>query len=340
LNENKVIDCGSGICPLGPSKKVKAGIRKAVKSIRVCPDAELLRLRKLFSSKFGLEAGSVLFGTSLQELVYLIPCALMPKKILIAGPALNIYEKASSAVGAEISYMSGDEAAGFIIDTEAVRENLEGVDLFFIANPSRVTGRLTDRKELFETLIYASEKGVMTVVDESLIEFIDDDAFYNGISEMDNIIVLRTTACFYGLAGLELAYAVSSLSTISRLMSGKYSDVNTLAVEAAMTAFKDKTYRKLAKAYVHAERKLFIRSLNKIEGLHCHDSDSNMLLVKLKFPEEVFKSLAYEGFAWNDCRNISGLGSDFLSFSVMEHDKNLKFIRTLKMLFPGVLFQG
>ena len=330
-----MINCGSGISPLGPSKKVKAAIRKAVKNIGVYPGSELLRLRRLFSSRFGLAEDRVLFSGSLNEIIHLIPAVFTARKVLIAGPALSIYEKASSAVGAEITYVIGNESTNFAAGAGEIREKLDGADLFFIANPNRITGRLTGREELCETLTIAAGKGVISVVDESLIEFTDDDSFYDCIAGTDNIIILRTTAYFYGLAGLELAFAVSSPATIARLNAGKYSAVNTLSVEAAITALKDKTYRKLAKEYTRAEKMLLLRSINKTDGIECLDSDSNMLLIKMNFPEGRFRSLAENGFSWNACGISTTSDSDFLSLSVMDHDKNLKFIRALQKLPSG-----
>src|ERR1700690_175807 len=72
-NLSKVIDVSAGICPLGPSKKVKAAIRKAVRDIDRYPDPELRRMRNFFSSKFGINKHGILFANSINELLKLVP---------------------------------------------------------------------------------------------------------------------------------------------------------------------------------------------------------------------------------------------------------------------------
>ena len=331
LNESRVIDAGSGISPLGPSRKVKAAVRKAIRDIAVYPDSSLSGLRRFFSSKFGLPGESLLFANSLYELIYLIPAVFRPARVLVAGLPLGVYEEASASAGADVSYIISREDSGFLLDTGAIKQNLKGIDLLFISNPDRVTGRLTDRKDLFETLKYASAKKVLVVLDESLIEFTRDDAYYENVFPGDRIIVLRTTANFYGLPGLELAWAASSAPLIGELNAGKHWHINTLAVEAARTALKDKTYRKLTRDFVDGEKRLLLKSLKKIEGITYYDSDSNMLLVKLRNPDErLLTSLAVAGFFIRDGSGVKGLDRSFLRLSIMGHDKNKKLLRILR----------
>ncbi len=331
LNESRVVDASSGISPLGPSRKVKAAVRKAIKDINFYPDPSLSRLRRFFSSKFGLAGESLLFANSMEELIYWIPALFRPSRVLVAGPSLSIYEEASAASGAAVSFITPLEDSGFHIDAGAIKQNLEGIDLLFISNPNRITGRLTDRKDLYETLKYASEKKILVVLDESLIEFTGDDAYHENISFGDRIIVLRTTANFYGLPGLELAYAVSPAPLTGELSKSKHWSINTLAVEAARTALRDKTYRKLTRNFVDSEKRLFIKSLKRIEGITYYESDSNVLLIKLEYPDEgLLKSLARAGFFIRDCRMVKGLDRSFLRLSIMDHDKNNKLLRILR----------
>lgn len=333
LNENRVTDMSSGISPAGPSKKVRAAVRKAIKNIRVYPEREIARLESFFSSKFGLAKGGILFANSIRELIYLIPAVFKPKRVLVAGPALSIYEEASFVSGAGVEYCNAHEESGFTTDVEGLKREMEGVDLLFIANPNRVTGRLTDRKVLYEISAFAADRGAVVVVDESLVEFTGDDNYCNGLSDSANIIVLRTTANFYGLPGLELAYAVSSAAVISELKRKKHWDLNTLSLEAARAALKDKTYKKLTTGYISEEKKLLVRALEKNSCIRFYASDSNMLLIRLVCAEEhILNSLTREGFLIKACSDIEGLDGSYFMFSVMTHDINQKFMRIIRQV--------
>ncbi|MEW6109137.1 MAG: aminotransferase class I/II-fold pyridoxal phosphate-dependent enzyme [Nitrospirota bacterium] len=328
--QKKKIDISGGISPLGPSKKVKAAIRKAIKNVRDHYEPELARLGKLFSSKYGVPEDGILFSNSVRELIYLITAVFMPKKVLVAGPALKIYEEASSAAGAEVLYLNASEGSGFKTGTEIIGKIPQGVDLLFIANPNRITGRLTDRDVMNGILSFAAEKDILAVVDESLIEFAEQDCYCIDNLKMDNIIFLRTTANFYGLPGLELACAVSSGSITEDLTKRKTCTLNALAVAAAKAAFKDKTYKRLARELVKKEKNNITEKIKKINGIKVYSSDSNIILVKTVCPgERVLNSLARHGFLVQDCRDIEGLDDSFLRFSISKHEYNLKLLRIL-----------
>ncbi len=330
LERNKIIDASSGISPLGPSKKVKAAIRKAVKNIRNYPGPELTRLIRLFSSKYGLSEKDILLANSRKELIYLVPAVFRPERVLVFGPAPEIFEDAASFSRAEVSYLNADEHSGFTADAGVIKQHLDGTDLLFIANPNLVTGRLTDKIKLRELLSFSVSANVRVVLDESLIEFAGEGSHCDDVLKTDNVIVLRTTANFYGLPGLELAYAVSSQKTLADMKSRGYWSINNLSVEAARTAFKDDAYKKLTKKYIYEEKKILMNVLRRQKGITCYDSDSNVILIKLDHQtDKIYKSLERAGFSFKHCEDIKGLGKSFLRFSVMKHEYNLKFLRIL-----------
>lgn len=331
MNEKRETDTGSGISPVGPSNKVKAAIRKAVKRIADTPDPESSRLRRSLASKFRIPEEGFVFGNSIKELVHLIIGVVRPKRVLVIGSSRSIYRDAYAAAGAEVSYLYGTEESGFAVDMETTRQRVEGIDLIFIANPDRITGRLMNKMDMEEFLRFTADKKTTVVLDESLIEFTEDEGQLRYASMSKHIIVLRTTAFFFGLPGLELAYAVTSPSVQSVLHRRKCSDINTLAQEAARAALKDKTYIKLSKKYVHDEKTLLAKALGKIRGVTFHGSDSNMFLIKAEgFEREMAQALTRAGFLIKDCGDVQGLGPHFFRMSVMEHDKNKKFVRLLK----------
>jgi threonine-phosphate decarboxylase len=330
LKEHQVIDVSAGICPLGPSRKVKAALRKAVRRLDVYPDPDSAGLRKFFRSKFAIAGQSQLFANSLGEILSLIPAACCPRKILIAGPSPDIYQDAFRESGAEVEQVTVD-GRGFEPGASSVARLIDGVDLLVIARPNRVTGRLMGRSDIEDIIESASEKKALVVVDESLVEFTDDEGLLAEAPSRENLIVLRTTANYYGLPGLELAYAVASPALTAQLRGKKTAAVNTLAAVAATTAYRDKTYQRLTSKFLEEEKRLIARALKKVDRISFHESDSNVFLVKLDCPEKnVPAVLAKAGFLISDCGDIEGLGANYLRLSVMSHDQNLKLLRILK----------
>ncbi|MGC2062136.1 MAG: aminotransferase class I/II-fold pyridoxal phosphate-dependent enzyme [Thermodesulfovibrionales bacterium] len=306
MNLTRVTDVSAGICPLGPSKRVKATIRKAAKDVDLPADQDCLRLKTFFGSKFGIGKDCILFANSGREIMYRCRQALNPAKTIMTGPA-------------------------FFTQGVPVPDQLCSGNLLIVSNPDRITGRLADKEQLRELLNAAAVIGAFVVLNESLIEFTGDDSFYEGEGTLDNLIILRTTANFYALPGLELAYAVSSPQTIAKLKEVLRPSLNHLAIEAARTALKDKTYIKTTKGFIRDERRLLFFALRKIGGITVFDSDSNVYLMKIDSRrEEILSRLNRAGFLIQDCGDIEGLDNNYLRMSVMSHDKNRKLVRILK----------
>ncbi len=333
MKENKLIDGSSGVSPLGPSNKVKASLRKAIKKINRGPCEDSALLKRFFKSKLGLSPENMLFANSLKELVYLVPDVLKPRRVLIVGPALKMYEDASVFAGAEVSYINAMETNGFAFDISLIHNNLNGIDLVFLANPNRIEGKMLPREKIIEAMAVMKSGGPHFVIDEALIDFTVPNDCLNDMLSRGNLTILRTTAFFYGLPGLELAYAVSSPEIIALCQKNKHWQINPLAAQAAETAYKDPTYIKAAGQFMLAEKKLIIRKLNKIQWIKLYDTDTNIILIKInKNPDEVAQKLIKAGLDIKDCGDIKGLGSSYLRLSVMKHENNLKLIAALSSL--------
>jgi threonine-phosphate decarboxylase len=332
----KLKDCGSGINPLGPSNKIKSAVRKAVKNINNRSYTEMDRLKGLFESKFRLFSENMLFANSLEELIYLVPDVLKPRKVLIIGPAMNIYEDAAQSSGAEVSFFNASEADGFVFDISCVLKSLKNIDLVFFANPSRITGKMISREKLREFFTVLPAEAPHFVIDESLIEFAGTDDYYVDIIQNGKFTILRTTAYFYGVPGLELACAISSPEIIQLYEKKRHWDINLLSVEAAITAYKDSTFSKKTKQYMLFEKKTMFRMLDKIEWIRVYDTDTGIILLKIdKNPGEVTKKLERTGVAISDCSDIRGMDRSFFRVSVMKHENNLKLMSILKSLYQN-----
>jgi threonine-phosphate decarboxylase len=321
-NLSRVTDVSAGISPLGPSGRVKAAIRKAAKDIDLYADQECRRLKTYFTSKFGIPPDCIFFANSLDELIFRCTVAFKPAAVRSPG--------AYQIIGQSLGQSFGELNPG---------------DLLIISNPNRITGKLSDRQGISDLVKTAggpntpdapSTPNTVILLDESLIEFTNDDSFFEAAGISSNLIVLRTTANFYGLPGLELAYAVSSPQTIARLKDISYPGLNQLAIEAARTALKDKTYIKATRNFIRDERRELFSCLRKISGLTVFDSDANVFLIKVGADrEKVVGRLNRAGFLIRDCGDIEGLDNTYLRMSVMSRDKNKKLVRILKEALAG-----
>ena len=342
--------------PLGPSRKVNAAVRKTVKDINSHPGEKLARLERLFLSKYGVSSDCLLFANSLKELLFVICRSLRPKKVMIVGPALHLYQEAALASGAALVELCGDEGSCFQPDLQALVEKAEGCDLIFIANPNRISGMALSETVLKRLLSALALKDCVTVIDESLMEFVEDEGIRGasnsrlagaansrlagaansrlaGAADSNRMIVLRTTACYFGLPGLELAWAIAGPKVIASLRPGICSDPSIPAIEAARTALKDASYRRAVEKFMKEEKALYRKAVCTIPGMTMYDSDSNVFLLKAgDLAAEIAHKAEWAGPAVELCSDTGDLSGRLLRISVMKHDHNIKFIKLLKRL--------
>jgi threonine-phosphate decarboxylase len=306
-------------------------VRKSTKEINSGTDEARDRLKRTLFSKYGVRGDNVLLAGSLKELIYAVPRALKPKKVLIAGPAVDDYRDSVLSAGLAVETFCCKEEMHFLPDMQALKASAGGSDLAFLANPNRITGRTLDDGVLSEMLVSLSREECTLVIDESFTDFVDEQGCVRNAVQAGNLIVIRTTACYYGMPGLELAYAVSSPEIITALEKESCGVPNLLATVAAQAAIKDKTYRRLSAEFIAEEKRLLYRAVGRMSKVKIYASDTHVMLVRIvDHAADVVRIAEQQGLAVESCSGINCLDSSFLRISVMRHEHNLKLINLLK----------
>ena len=94
LPESKIIDFSASINPLGVSKRVGDKIKKGLKDLSHYPDPDTKELRGKIAQYHDIEPETLLCGNGSTELIYLVPRAFKPEKVLIPSPTFSEYERA------------------------------------------------------------------------------------------------------------------------------------------------------------------------------------------------------------------------------------------------------
>ncbi len=322
-----------GSSPLGPSRRVKAAIRKAAKDINAESDDARERLMRTLSSKFGIGKEHLLIAGSRRELLHLIPRVLKPEKVLIIGPAENDYRYASGAAGAAAAWLCGSDGKRFLPDMQELESSAEHADMAFLANPNRITGMALADGMLSEMVSVFETKKCALVVDESFMDFIGGLGCIQKAAEGSGLIVMRTTSSFFGMPGLELAYAVSSAKTIAVLQKDQTGTLNILAIVAARAAMKDKPYRKMMSRFLNEEKLSLKRAVSGLPGISVYDSDTHVMLISFAGnADAVVRSAQQAGLAVESCRDIVGLDGTFFRISIMKHEQMVRLVKLLKAI--------
>ena len=322
-----------GVSPLGPSRAVKAAIRKSVRDINCRPRDAQERLERLLFSRFGIGSANLLLAGSLKELVYAITQALRPGNLLIVGPAIDLYRDAAVFAGSHVEFLQGKEETEYLPDIPALEEKIGSYDMVFMANPNRVTGKAIEEATIMAMVERLSERGCIVVIDEALIEFTRQKSFIEHVPARGNIIVLRTTACYYGLAGLELAFASANEAVIAAMRKSIHGELNLLALVAARTAMKDKSFGRLTEKFMEDEKRLLLRAFRGMEGVGLYGSDTNVLLFKKHVCLPAVARIAEKAcLAAELYAGPAGADLPLLRISLMRHEHNLRLIKIMKQV--------
>jgi histidinol-phosphate aminotransferase len=110
----------------------------------------------------------------------------------------------------------------------------------FIASPNSPSGHLVPLDDLREL---AQRVSGIVVVDEAYVDFAEYSALPL-ISELENLIILRTLSKGYSLAGLRLGFAIANPKLLAGLFKVKDSyNIDAIATLVGAAAMRDRVYK-------------------------------------------------------------------------------------------------
>ncbi|MBD3261558.1 MAG: histidinol-phosphate transaminase [Candidatus Altiarchaeales archaeon] len=306
----------------GASPKVVERVREAASRIHVYPYKDAVVQRKI-AQYTGVDAKNIVLGNGSDELITLLITAFRGP-VLGQHPSFAEYRLVSQILGQE--YVEAPLDAGFSFNVEAYLEKKKEANLFFLCNPNNPTGTKIKRKDLIRVL----NEGKPTVVDEAYAEFMNQDSV-ELLASYDNLIVLRTFAKSFGLAGLRLGYSISSPEIADALKKVKPPfNVNVLAQEAALAALDDIEYMRQSVSEIKKQRQtLFMEIAKKYRPT---ESWANFILfdVSPKKAGDVYQRLFEEGVIVRCFGEFKGFRGQYLRVTVGTRKQNQKFIEALK----------
>jgi histidinol-phosphate aminotransferase len=267
----------------GCSPKVIAALQRLTRQdIAIYPDYDPVVAAT--AKHLGVTTDHVLLTNGLDDgILATAVCALKnspaadPFETIVVVPAFDMYAAC------------GDAAGGRIVEVELgpefvfpVREVIVAINnrtrAIFLTNPNNPTGGLVPREDILAVARAAAH--ALVFVDEAYADFsgvtlIGDPAF----AAFPNLIVGRTFAKAYGLAGLRAGALVASPETLAPLRRTvpPYT-LNVAAAVALPAAFDDADYYEWYLTQVRESRQLLYRALDRL-GIKYWPSAANFVLV-------------------------------------------------------------
>ncbi|MEI6046847.1 MAG: histidinol-phosphate transaminase [Chloroflexota bacterium] len=320
--------------PLGPSPLALAAMQDALAGVHRYPDSGAWGLKQKLAEHYGLEREMVTCSNGSDELVFLLCLAFLREgdEVVMAEGTFISYllrtlEMGGQAVQVPLRNYTHDLEAMAAAITPRTR-------LLFLCNPNNPTGTTNTAAEVAQLLKQVPEE-VLIVADEAYIEFVEHTAEYPDLlSELrrgrPNLILLRTFAKIYGLAGLRLGYAFGPVELITYLERSRPTfNVNTLAQTAGIAALDDTAHLERSREYSRRSRIWLSQELEAL-GLEVVPGDTNFLAVKVRDDVALAAELLEKGFM---IMSLTGWGlPGLIRISFGMEDEHTRFIEALSSI--------
>ncbi|WP_326909644.1 threonine-phosphate decarboxylase CobD [Sedimentibacter sp. MB31-C6] len=334
ISENKIIDFSSNINPLGIPKGVQRAAIDSIKYSNRYPDINCRELVNSISIYENIPVEWIFTSNGAAEAIYRIALNFIPHNGFLLAPTFSEYEQALKTVGTNIKYFNLIEEDDFKVTDKILNSINDEVDIVFICNPNNPTGQITDKK-LLETIISHSKSiGVVVVIDECFLDFVEDKEKYsvsNILKKYDNLIILKAFTKTYAIPGLRLGYCLSSNTEIIRGLknSGPPWNVSTIAQASGLAALKERDYLAKSIIYVTEQRKYLANEMKNL-NIKVYESYANYILFKIIEKIDLKEEMLKRGILIRSCSNYMNLDYHYYRIAVKSKDENKLFIKKLK----------
>lgn len=339
IKKEEIVSFSANVNPLGVSPLLRCALSEKIDAITTYPDREYTSLRKCIAAYCGTEYENVIVGNGSTELISLFIQIEHPKKALVIGPTYSEYEREIALGGGTTLYYPLKESDNFKLNVEDFLTHLnESIDLLVICNPNNPTSSSIRRGEMRHILDACKQHDIYVMVDETYVEFADDMEEISAVpltNYYNNIVILRGTSKFFAAPGLRLGYAVTGNRDLIEAINTRKNPwtINSLAVVAGETMFRDREYIEQTKRLISSERARIFDLLKKNPDFKVYEPSGNFMLVRI-LKENVTSQVLFdrairEKMMIRDCSTFPFLDNKYVRFCIMKREDNDRLLDCL-----------
>lgn len=334
------LDFSANINPMGLSSSVRRAIEEGIPRLVHYPDPSARALKQAIAEHYGAPFAGIVLGNGGAELFYVLFHTVRPKRVLLPVPSFSEYERAALSAGAEVVYFPLREEDDFHLDEEALCAQMKAGDCLILGSPNNPTGQRVTRGALEQVLKEARQKDILTIVDESFMDFCADAADFTAralCADYDRLIVVQSLTKFFAIPGLRLGFAVASRTLAERMDAAKDPwNANSLAQAAGVAALADEEYQRRTMAWLGVEREFLFSALSALGGVKAYPPTVNFILLRLASSwgnAAAFCALMREkGILLRDCSNYPGLDDTFVRVAVRKREDNERLLEAFRRI--------
>lgn len=336
IKKEDIISFSANVNPLGISWKLRSALCEQLDAITAYPDREYTALRRCIASYAGTHPENVTVGNGSTELISLFIQTYHPKKALILGPTYSEYEREITLGGGTTLYYPLKEEDNFCMNVPDFCSHLnDSLDLIVLCNPNNPTSTAITRSDMRQILDSCLQHGIFVMVDETYVEFTDEQDQISSISLTNyytNLIILRGTAKFFAAPGLRLGYAVTGNQDLIQAINTRKNpwSINSLAEIAGRLMFQDEEYIQQTRSLISSERDRIYRELSGWDTMKVYRPMANFMLCRITRPDTnenmLFDHCIRKGLMIRNCSTFPFLDSSYIRFCFMNPDQNNRLL--------------
>jgi histidinol-phosphate aminotransferase len=317
--------------PLGPSPLALQAIAAHLSKLHRYPDSHAFYLKQRLSQHHGVNSEQLILGNGSDEILELIMQTFLRPgdEVLSATPSFLMYGLLTQGAGGIFRPVP---LRDFRVDLKAITKAITARSkIIIINNPNNPTGTVIYRTE-WEEFLQSLPAGIIVVLDEAYIDFVDTKEVPSGLDYLDEhrpLIGLRTFSKAYGLAGLRIGYGYGPSELIGYLdrMRSPF-NVNLLAQVAALAALDDKAFLQKTRQVI-GEGLAYLRNALDELGIKYIPTQANFLLIHVNCDSrELYERLLRQGVIIRamDSYNLPG----YIRVNAGLPEENHRFVQALK----------
>ena len=296
-----------------------------------------MHINSLLAAKdFSVHEENIVVGNGAAELIK----ALMESiegKIGFVRPTFEEYPNRADK-DREVVYTPSNENFSYSVDDLISFFSDKDISALVVVNPDNPTGSYIKKKDLLRLVSWSKEKGITLVVDESFVDFAEDEDSslidQSILSSNRHLFVMKSISKSYGVPGLRLGVLASGDVEAIKAIKKSVSIWNINSFAEFYLQIEEKYHKDYLASLtrIKEERKRFFSKLSSIEGLRTIPSEANYIMVEItngKKATEVTKRLLSDyGILIKDL-SAKIKGGEYLRLAVRDTKDNDKLIDAL-----------
>ena len=270
--------------PYPPLPEVVEAVQAAAEAVNRYPDMGSVALYEALAERLGVPTSDLAVGTGSVALLYHLVQAFCERgdEVVFAWRSFEAYPIAAAVCGARAVHvpLTADGRHDLPAMAAAVTDRTR---ILLVCTPNNPTGPAVGRAEL-EELLAAVPPHVVVVVDEAYREFVRIDDPLDAVAvyrDRPNVVVMRTFAKAYGLAGLRVGYLVAPAEVAAAVRACALPfGVSALAQVAAVAALSCEDALLERVEHIVAERTRVVAALRE-QGWTVPDPQGNFVWLGL-----------------------------------------------------------